>query len=386
MEQLKAISSLRQWWDNNSFPVYIFFVTWIWLNIISYATLYYFPARSVSANWCIFPRNLFIEGWARWDSGWYLGIINDGYTNIANSEGQRDTVFFPLYPAVVRLLKLIIPNDVICGLIVSNVAFLAALIILYRLVISRLGIDIAKRCIILISVYPFSFFFRAMYTESIFLLLVLTAFYFGEKQKWLIASLFSAASGASRITGFLTIAGLIMLYIEKQGFDWRKVKHEIHWIIVGAAGPVSFMAFLAIKFGEPFAFAKNHLVPGRITESILEGSVSNFDAFLSATTLTTKFYPLLNLFYICLVPCTIVLLLFTYTKIGVAYSVWGFLSVIVSSFGWRSMGRYAVVIFPLFISAAIVLKKEIWFKTAVYLSIVLLTFFTLLFTHAYWVA
>lgn len=349
--------------------------------------LYLFPMRAASLNWCIFPQNIFLEGWVRWDAGWYLGIAESGYTNIAkNIEGQKDTAFFPLYPLFIRALNKIIPNVYFCGVLISNISFLAALILLFRIIRMNYDIKVAKQAIILISVYPFSLFYRAMYTESLFILLVVSAFYFGEKKKWIFASIMAAGAGATRIVGFLTIAGLLVLYLDKSGWDRKKIRPDILWIALAGLGVGSYMLYLSITFGNPLLFATNQTAHGWNAGTPLETARESISVFLSASTLVERFYPVLRLFYILLFFLCLIFCIISWKKLGIAYASWAILMVLLSFMGWKSMGRYTSTIFPLFISFALMLKKEIWFKTAVYLSIVLLTFFTLLFTHAYWVA
>lgn len=380
-------SYLRQWWNDNSFPVYVFLITWLWLNFVSYTTLHIFPIRATSVKWCIYPQNYFLEGWARWDAGWFQGIAEEGYNNIAkNLEGQKDTAFFPVYPLLIRALNKIIPNIYLCGILISNAAFFAALIILYKIINIHYDEKTAKHSLILFSVYPFSLFFRAMYSESIFLLFVVAAFYMGEKKRWLPASLFAAAASATRIVGFLTIAGLIVLYLEQCGFDRKKIKPDIFWTLLGTAGLGGYMFFLGIKFGDPLIFVKNQRLPGWNSGTPIETIEESISVLLSAKLLTEQFYPLLKLFYILLFLICLGLCAVSWKKLKPTYFTWALLMILMASFGWRSMGRYTSLLFPLFISFALMLKKEIWFKTVVYLSIILLTFFTLLFTHAYWVA
>lgn len=87
--------------------------------------------QNLPGFWRAYPNNLFLDGWARWDSGWYKSIAEIGYSNLPMNEwGQSNTVFFPLYPLLMRMMRAIIPDTYICGVIISNVSFLLTLIVM----------------------------------------------------------------------------------------------------------------------------------------------------------------------------------------------------------------------------------------------------------------
>src|ERR687898_190315 len=53
--------------------------------------------------------------WLHWDSGWYLTVIREGYTEpfwTGMLYGQANYAFFPLYPYTVRLFANVIPAEI----------------------------------------------------------------------------------------------------------------------------------------------------------------------------------------------------------------------------------------------------------------------------------
>ena len=50
-----------------------------------------------------------LDDWARWDGRWYVEIAEHGYTYDPNA--QSSVAFFPLYPALMRLLTLPFGTD-----------------------------------------------------------------------------------------------------------------------------------------------------------------------------------------------------------------------------------------------------------------------------------
>jgi hypothetical protein len=117
---------------------------------------------------------------ANWDGVWYQEIARDGYSY--DPESAPTVVFFPAYPLLGRGLAAVTGLRISTSLVlVSNVCFLGALILLAKL-LHRRGSgaepgdnDWHSTTLMLVAVLPTGLFFRMAYTESMFLLLVLTA-------------------------------------------------------------------------------------------------------------------------------------------------------------------------------------------------------------------
>ncbi len=80
-----------------------------------------------------------LEIWARWDAEWYLLIAAEGYDSSDHFErfgvpyGRAATAgFLPLYPLTIRTLAPVF-GGVGAGVLISNLALLGALLLLYRL-------------------------------------------------------------------------------------------------------------------------------------------------------------------------------------------------------------------------------------------------------------
>ena len=85
-----------------------------------------------------------IDVWARWDSGWFLRIAEHGY------HAGAEPAFYPLYPLLVRLLGPVFGGHyVLAGLLVSLAASLGAFYLLHHLAEARLGMDGARRAVLL---------------------------------------------------------------------------------------------------------------------------------------------------------------------------------------------------------------------------------------------
>ena len=378
---------VRQWSIDNSVPLSVFVISRLSLFIVVYLSLILLPMSEEQGTWRAYPQNLFLDGWMRWDSGWYYDIAEHGYDNLPrNEEGQRDTAFFPLYPLLIRGARTVVQNSFLAGLAVSNVAFFFALVLLYQLVSAHYGTQTARRSLILLSTYPFSFYFSAMYSESVFLLAVVCAFYFGERRQWLLAGLSAAAASATRVTGITVVVGLIVLYLELIDFDWRRMRPDILWILVGTLGLGSYMAYLAIRFGDPLLFIKSQYVAGWGAGVGLGSALATIRDSLDLNSVATGNYPAMNLFHLLTFLIALILSILCWYRLRRAYATWTTLVVLVSFSLWRSMGRYVAVVFPLFIVVALLLKGSRGYQGVVYVNILLLALFAITYAHFYWVS
>lgn len=379
------INKIGRWLSENTYPVSLFLVTRAGLFFLVYLGLILIPLRP-DLPWQAYPNNLFLDGWLRWDSGWYYDIARNGYSDQPQNElGQSNAAFFPLYPLLIRAATFIVPNFFLAGLLISNLALLVALIVLFHLVTMLYNAEVARRSLVLFLVYPFSFYFSAMYSESLFLLTIVLSFYLAEQGKWGWAALFAAAAGATRLVGILMVVGLFVLYLEKIVFDWGKIRPNILWIPLGLLGPLSFMGYLSIHFGNPFLAWESQFVSGWGTEIGLTAIINTIRSVESIQDLAAGQYAAINLIHLTTFVVALMLTLLAWRRPNKAYTVWAILTLLVSFSLWRSMGRLAAVVFPVFIIAALSLKES-QYQTIVYISILFLALLAILHAHFYWVS
>jgi hypothetical protein len=103
-----------------------------------------------------------------WDSGEYLRLSYTGY-----AKGEPNCAFFPLWPFLIRICsKLTLGSHFIAGLLLANIISLIALCRLHRFVAGFQGREIANISLILFLAFPSALCFSMIYSESLFLLLV----------------------------------------------------------------------------------------------------------------------------------------------------------------------------------------------------------------------
>lgn len=147
-----------------------------------------------------------IDGTERQDAVWYLRLADEGWAT-----DDASAAFFPLYPITVRAVAWVLPvDDLIAALLVSNVAFLLALLALFALTAEAFGDRVARRAIVVAAIFPTAFFFLAPYTESLFLLLSILAFREARHDRWGRVAVFGALAALTRSVGVLLVPALLV--------------------------------------------------------------------------------------------------------------------------------------------------------------------------------
>ena len=196
-----------------------------------------------------------------WDGWYYLGIVRDGYQALPVSGDYSNIAFPPLYPLVVRLLSWPIPgSEGIVAILVSNLAFIAALALLVRLGTPYLGRRRATMAAGLLVIYPFASVFAMAYTESLFLLLMVAAFLAAERGHRAWAGIFLALTVLCRLQGIALILPLLIVMLRQDG--WRPRPSQ-SWLLLGPLAGVGFLAYIATVTGTPTAFLDAQQAWGR---------------------------------------------------------------------------------------------------------------------------
>jgi hypothetical protein len=205
----------------------------------------------------------------QWDSGWLVQIATAGY----DLPTLDSTAFFPLYPMFVRVVGE--PIDALglagehayewAGVLVSLAAFLVALYLLHRLTELELGARAADNAVMLLALFPTSFFFSAIYTESLFLAFTVGCVY-SARRGWLWrAGALGALAAATRSQGILLLVPLAIMLLygprgdrepEPSGGSSLRPRYplgprEAASLLLVPLGVVAYMAYvrLTTKYG-----------------------------------------------------------------------------------------------------------------------------------------
>ena len=303
----------------------------------------------------------------------YLRIAQDGYAY------QYTQAFFPLYPILIKLGSyLTFGAYLISALLISNIAFLAGLIIFYKLVKKNYNEKIAFWSCIFLLTFPTSFYFGSVYTEGVFFLMIIAAFYFLEEKKILLASIIGSFASATRLVGIFLALSLI------KKLD---IKSLIPLLII-PLGLFVYMIYLIIEFNNPFYFLTAQSIWGQersTTGIILLPQV--FWRYIKILT-TTSGLPLLNAsFELVSTVFAIVVLILANKKVKREWLIFSWLAVLTPTLTGTlsSMPRYILIAFPIYIVLASIRSTRLKVLLVI-LSLVILSLLTVLFTRGYWVA
>ena len=148
-----------------------------------------------------------IDLWSRWDSGWFLSIADHGYT-----DPDHSSAFFPAYPLLVRAVGwFTLGHYPLAGVLVSAVASCAAFVLLWKLARELVGEDAGRRTVLYLGLFPTTLFLLAVYSESLYLLLTVSAFWFAHRRRWLASGLMVGLAALTRVTGVVLLPALILL-------------------------------------------------------------------------------------------------------------------------------------------------------------------------------
>lgn len=328
----------------------------------------------------------FINMWARWDGGWYLDIAQRGYSFVPAK--QSNVAFFPLYPYLIRLVHYVIPlrSDagwLLVGIIVSNAALIVALIYLYRLV--RLDHDrhIAARAVLYLCIFPTTLFLSAVYSESLFLALVVSAFYYARAGRWLFVGALSAATALCRPPGLLVIAPLAFEYLSQKEFQWQRIKPDCLALLLAPMALAGHLTFLRWRFGDWNILSKAQAIQGwnrRLTPpwSTLLHSFPGMDSFKG-------FHGAFEFFFTL---ALLVLAIFACFRLRLSYSIYAAISLVfITSWGeLRSAPRFGLVIFPVIIALALLGQRNAFNRAYMVFSTILALVSMVVFSQWGWVA
>ena len=158
--------------------------------------------------------------------------------------------FYPAFPLVSRAFAWLLPVGALgAATLVSNVSFLLALILLYGLTTLEYTENVARRSVVLLASFPASFVFMAPYSESLFLLSSVAAFWWARRGRWGAAAIAGVIATATRAVGLVLIPALL-IEAASEGDPSKRGRRMIA-ALVPAAGFIAYLAYWLIRSGDP---------------------------------------------------------------------------------------------------------------------------------------
>lgn len=188
-----------------------------------------------------------LDALANWDGAWYGEIAKHGY-RYANDGRQYDVAFFPLFPSSVWPLVHLGIAWPIAAAIVANLAFLAALALIYRFALHRYDEGVARWSVALAAFLPPSLFCSVAYPQSLFMLCSVAALESAERSRYAFAGIAGAFASAASGLGIALAAAMLVDGVA------RKRRAAVVAGIAAFAGIGCFAFFCYLRFGDALAF------------------------------------------------------------------------------------------------------------------------------------
>ncbi len=369
---------------------------------------YFMPELPGAAHYLLQP-------WRNWDGHWYALAAQQGY-----AYHQAVTAFFPLYPMLLRAGIWLFEGQIeLVGVVISNVALLGALFLLYRLIALDFSRPVARRALIYIALFPTAYYFSAVYSESLFLFLSVGCLYAARRDRWWLAGVVGFLAALTRSHGILLALPLGIMFLQQQGWRPLRWRRNPMAIALVPAGLMTYMVYLRRIWNDPFVTLQAQKGWDRYSANPIEAlqagvaavngcAVQDWNAGVNfcwadrvkespsiATVRDMMWRWALSESNLIELVATIFLLIMAvaaFRYLPLAYSAYLAAGVILPLWSpsavhpLMSMHRFALVLFPVFIVLALAGKWRPVHVAWVILSTILLAFFTIQFASWLWVA
>jgi len=399
-------AAIRLWWGATLAVLPVFVVTRFVFLILTYfgGVLFFVP------NYWPGHRSLYdiLYTWYHWDVIRFATIATRGYV------GLEYAAFFPLYPTLERTLNgLFGGNVLLAGMVISNVAYLAALVVLYRFVEVEFDNATAQRTTLYLSIFPSALFFFAAYNESLFLFFMLLCFYTLRRGSWWLAGLCGGLATLTRSIGLLLFVIFLCEFarqmLPRLRQAWRD-RQPLRSFVLLTGLPASlliplglaiFAYMLNLRFHDPLAFThaqvhwREGLSPPWTAPLVAIKSIVRLSPFTFAVAHDVIDLTALCLFLVLMVLCFIGPERFacdqwTFALFGLMALIYALLFPGIPGAGGipydplPSMQRFVLEIFAGFIILARLGRRSWFHQTYLLIALPMLALLTLQFLTAHW--
>jgi len=309
--------------------------------------------------------------------------------------------FFPLFPLLINIFTHLFgqnilpfdPKQYLAATVLVNSFFLLSLLIFYKLTKLDYSENIAIWSIVFLLIFPTSFFYSSIYSESLFLLLSLLSFYFARKKKWFLAGTMGMFLSAARVVGIAIFPALLYEYFKENKNVLNKVAPyiKVQPLFMAPLGLIFYIIYNAYRWGNPFYFiqAQGNFANNRTVNSIVLFPQTIIRYIKILFTVRPNIYEWwVALFELSFFVFALILFYIAWKKkIRISYLIFGILCFLipVSSGTFSSLPRYIAPIFPLFITLALI-KNRVFKIIYCTLSAILLFVFFMLFSKGYYIS
>jgi hypothetical protein len=361
-----------------------------------------------------------LQPWRNWDGHWYTIAVLQGY-----DYHEAVTAFFPLYPALLWAGNWLLDGQIeLAGVLISNLALLGALFLLYQLLAIDFARPVVRRALLYLALFPTAYYFSAVYSESVFLLLSVGCLLAARRDRWWIAGALGFLAATTRSHGILLALPLAIMFVQQQG--WHPLRWRRNPIAIGLipAGLMTYMVYLRSIWDDPFITLQAQKGWDRYSANPIQAMQAGVEAvngcavrdwnatwldrpmdfcwaerLRDSPSIATLRDPLWrwalsesNLIELVATIFMIVVALAAFRYLPLAYSAYLAAGIILPLWSpsavhpLMSMHRFALALFPIVIVLALLGKRRSVHVAWLIVSTILLAFFTIHFASWLWVA
>jgi Gpi18-like mannosyltransferase len=314
-----------------------------------------------------------VDVFNHWDSGWYIAIAKNGYTNF------RQTAFFPMYPFLMRVVHDCTNiSYAAAGVVISFASLIFALFFFAAYVRNVFhSTRVAVVSMLLLACFPTAYYFDAIYTESVFLFFTFAGLYAASCNRFWLAGICVGLATLTRNTGIFESFILLFEYIRYKDMNlrfwsrswWSRIDRNVLGILIPT---FMFAVFCLIEkrlTGQFFPFLQAEKTFSRTFMPSWNTFVLTYSMIFKAKGWSREYYCIEFFSYLLMV--VMLFLHIKYLKKSWIFTGWllYFIAVLWATTSQPcpniqdyvvSFPRYALMLFPAFVFAADLIKRQIW--------------------------
>jgi hypothetical protein len=333
--------------------------------LLAFAANVAFPLDTREQFTVFGTTHTFWDTFARWDSGWYVGIARDGYKFVEG--GRSNLAFFPAYPISMRYVGYLLGGRTehffLGGIAVSWVAFVGAMVLLCRLARLDLDEDASIRTVLYAAVFPSAYFFGLVYSESLYLCLMLGTVYAIRTKRWVVAGLIGALAVCSRVNAIMAMPAFAWLAWRAAGRDRDHLISAALSLTTIALGFAAWCGYVYMLSGNPIEWAASitrwNYFPGDAPPwapiaGLLEALWTRPYHYM-----TTEHQALYDTFNGLAASVVVLATPYVWWRLGAGYGLFmaANLALPLSAGQFEGLGRYCSVLFPFAIGLASLVRS-----------------------------
>jgi len=222
------------------FVAFVWLLSRLWFAFFAYAGHVSHPFQEKIPDGYAGVSNWWLNVWTTFDSEYFLAIARSGYT-------VKSSAFFPLYPLLLRPFG---PDEnamALAGCIISNLCFGVALWLFWKLSRLQFEREMCRKMVWTLAFFPAAIYSMAVYTEALFMMLSLGAFYMARTNRWIWVVPLATLAALTRNAGPVLAAALLLeWWLQRKAASENTASKKPH-LIWAFASLLPIFAFVGMQ-------------------------------------------------------------------------------------------------------------------------------------------